>query len=197
MCRIVRAEGTLKNLNNLSAFEGSCSQHFCEEQQTWASAICWEVNVYRHLVWSFCAQNPTLLFHIQIEFSLVLWINNICCNSRKISSCATFFQILIFLALASAPLPLKDRIISVNYIYFAFFSFMAVEHFVGPWPLFSFLILYTVGRTPWTGDQPVARPLPTHTTTQTQNKHTDIHASSGIRTHVPSVLAGEEGLFSF
>jgi hypothetical protein len=28
---------------------------------------------------------------------------------------------------------------------------------------FSFLILYTVGRTPWTGDQPVAGPLPTHT----------------------------------
>jgi hypothetical protein len=27
---------------------------------------------------------------------------------------------------------------------------------------FSFLILHTVGRTPWTGDQPVTRPLPTH-----------------------------------
>jgi hypothetical protein len=26
---------------------------------------------------------------------------------------------------------------------------------------FSFLILHTVGRTPWTGDQSVARPLPT------------------------------------
>jgi hypothetical protein len=25
---------------------------------------------------------------------------------------------------------------------------------------FSFLILYTVGRTPWTEDQPIARPLP-------------------------------------
>jgi hypothetical protein len=37
---------------------------------------------------------------------------------------------------------------------------------------FSFLILYTVGRTPWMGDQPVARPLPTHRTTQTQNKRT-------------------------
>jgi hypothetical protein len=37
---------------------------------------------------------------------------------------------------------------------------------------FSFLILYTVGRTPWTGDQPVARPLPTHRTTQTHNKRT-------------------------
>jgi hypothetical protein len=41
----------------------------------------------------------------------------------------------------------------------------------GPCPLFSFLILYTVGRTPWMGDQPVARLQPTYTT-QTQNKRT-------------------------
>jgi hypothetical protein len=32
----------------------------------------------------------------------------------------------------------------------------------GSWPLFQFLNLYTVGRTPWTGDQPVAKPQPTH-----------------------------------
>jgi hypothetical protein len=31
---------------------------------------------------------------------------------------------------------------------------------------------YTVGRTPWTGDQPVARPLPALRTAQTQNKRT-------------------------
>jgi hypothetical protein len=42
----------------------------------------------------------------------------------------------------------------------------------GPWTLFQFLNLYTVGRTPWTGDQSVARPLPTHRRTQTQNKRT-------------------------
>jgi hypothetical protein len=29
---------------------------------------------------------------------------------------------------------------------------------------------YAVGTTPWKGDQPVARPLPTHRTRQTQNK---------------------------
>jgi hypothetical protein len=34
------------------------------------------------------------------------------------------------------------------------------------------LILYTVGRTTWAGDQTVAMPLPTHKTTQTQNKRT-------------------------
>jgi hypothetical protein len=34
-------------------------------------------------------------------------------------------------------------------------------------------MLYTVGKTPWTGDQSVANPLPTHRTTQTQNKRTE------------------------
>jgi hypothetical protein len=37
---------------------------------------------------------------------------------------------------------------------------------------YSFLILYTDGRTPWTGDQPVERPLPKLRTARTQNKPT-------------------------
>jgi hypothetical protein len=37
---------------------------------------------------------------------------------------------------------------------------------------FTFLILCTDCRTPWTGHEPVTRPLPTHRTTQTQNKRT-------------------------
>jgi hypothetical protein len=44
--------------------------------------------------------------------------------------------------------------------------------FDGPWPIFQFLNPYAVGRTPWTGDQPDARPLLTHRTTQTKNKRT-------------------------
>jgi hypothetical protein len=57
---------------------------------------------------------------------------------------------------------------------------------------FNFLILYTVGRTLWTGDQPVAMPLPTHRTTQTQNKPHRHPCVSGIRTHDPSVWASED-----
>jgi hypothetical protein len=34
------------------------------------------------------------------------------------------------------------------------------------------LILYTVGKTPWMGNQPVARSIPTYRTTQTPNKCT-------------------------
>jgi hypothetical protein len=43
---------------------------------------------------------------------------------------------------------------------------------LNPGNLLSFLNLYTVGRAPWTGDQPVPRPLSTHRTTQTQTKRT-------------------------
>jgi hypothetical protein len=41
----------------------------------------------------------------------------------------------------------------------------------------SFLTLHTVGRTPSTGDQHVARPLPTHRTAQAQNKRTQCRHS--------------------
>jgi hypothetical protein len=56
---------------------------------------------------------------------------------------------------------------------------------------------FTDGRTPWTSDQPVARPLPNHRTTQTQNKHIHIpntHALCGIRTKDPRP-PGERGQF--
>jgi hypothetical protein len=43
----------------------------------------------------------------------------------------------------------------------------------GLWPIFQFLNPYTVCRTPWTREQPVARPVPTRSTTQTQNKRTE------------------------
>jgi hypothetical protein len=50
---------------------------------------------------------------------------------------------------------------------------MAVQPFVGPWPLFQLLdLFYTIGRTPWTGDQPFAKSVPAHRTTLTQNKRT-------------------------
>jgi hypothetical protein len=56
---------------------------------------------------------------------------------------------------------------------------------------FSFLILHTVGRTPWTGDQAVARPLPTHRTTQTQNKRTQ--TSMPWVEFEPTIPAFEDG----
>jgi hypothetical protein len=55
-------------------------------------------------------------------------------------------------------------------------SSMALQHSVGTWPLLQFRNLFpTDGRTPWTIDKPDARPLPTHRTTQTQNKRPHKH----------------------
>jgi hypothetical protein len=57
------------------------------------------------------------------------------------------------------------------------------------------IYLYTDGMTHWTSDQLIAKPLPKHRTTQTQNKriHTpNIHALSGIRSHDPGFRASED-----
>jgi hypothetical protein len=64
-----------------------------------------------------------------------------------------------------------DHVLCVTYDHKLLFYYGSTAPF-GLWPLFQFLNLYTVGRTPWTGDQPVARPLPKYRTTQTQNKRT-------------------------
>jgi hypothetical protein len=51
----------------------------------------------------------------------------------------------------------------------------------------SFLILYTVTMTPWTGDQPSqGRYLHIEQYKQRIDAHRDIHAFSGIVTHDPS-----------
>jgi hypothetical protein len=60
--------------------------------------------------------------------------------------------------------------------FFLLFFILIYSPFFGLDSFFSFLFLYTIVRTPWMGDQPVAVPLPTHKTTQT-----NIHACSGIR----------------
>jgi hypothetical protein len=51
-------------------------------------------------------------------------------------------------------------------------SSMYLQPSLSPGRFFSFVILYTVGRIPWTRDQPDARPLPIHRTARTQNKRT-------------------------
>jgi hypothetical protein len=73
----------------------------------------------------------------------------------------------------------KEYFIYVNYfnMYFPYnyhktVSFYMVLQSFGPWWPFCVLILYAVGRTPWTGDQTVARPLSTHIETQIKNKLT-------------------------
>jgi hypothetical protein len=77
---------------------------------------------------------------------------------------------------------------------FSFFTGFTA-HFGPLSTIFQFHNYFTGGRTPWTSDQLVARPLP-KLRTQTQNKHTHIlnnHAFCGIRTHDPGFRESEEG----
>jgi hypothetical protein len=77
-----------------------------------------------------------------------------------------------------------------------YFFPMALPAHSGSRPLFQFRNhFFTDFRTPWTSDQPVARPLPTHRTTQIRNKRIhipSIHGLSWIRTHDRSARAIED-----
>jgi hypothetical protein len=81
--------------------------------------------------------------------------------------------------------------LSCNYYYYYYYYYCSTALC---WALAPFLVLYTVGRTPRTGHQSVARPISTHRTAKHRiNTHnTDIHALSGIRNHDPRVRASEE-----
>jgi hypothetical protein len=67
--------------------------------------------------------------------------------------------------------------------------------FVGPWHFFSLLILYTVGRTPCMGDQPVLRPLLTHTGQHKHriNAHKHPCLQMGFEPTTLRVRGGEDG----
>jgi hypothetical protein len=97
--------------------------------------------------------------------------------------CASFLRQKSFLVRVSI------RNVLNGYLFLALHPLLDLEQF------FIFLIFYTVGRAPWMGEQPLARSLPKHRTTQTQNKRIYtpiIHALSEIRTHDPSVRASGE-----
>jgi hypothetical protein len=67
---------------------------------------------------------------------------------------------------------------------------MALPAHSGPRPLIQFRNhFFTDGRTPWTSDQPVARLLPKHRTSQTQNKRTQ--SSMPLVGFEPTIPASE------
>jgi hypothetical protein len=79
-------------------------------------------------------------------------------------------------------------------VYTSLYLSMVLQPFVGPWPLFQFLNLYTVSKGSFDGGS-ARRKAATYTqkNTNTEYTRTDIHVSSGIRTHDPSVTAAEDG----
>jgi hypothetical protein len=75
--------------------------------------------------------------------------------------------------------------------YFCYIHFYIPSSYTVPLRCQGFhfcLDLHTIGRTPWTSDRPVARPLPKYRTTQTQNKCTHAHAHAHTHTHTPNIF---------
>lgn len=120
------------------------------------------------------AQNATEHHAIPFMWSQCLIINEMCTiiNFLDIIHPSVTYLKTAFRRLESISFPrrkpihlgLNDRASPLS---------MALQAF-GLWPLFTFLIFYTVDRTLWTGDQAVGRPLPTHRTTQTENRQIKI-----------------------
>jgi hypothetical protein len=68
----------------------------------------------------------------------------------------------------------------------------SLQSFVGSWPLRHFRNrFYIVGRTLWSSDQPVARPLPTRRTIQAQNKRAHRHPCLERDSNPQSQLSSE------
>jgi hypothetical protein len=79
----------------------------------------------------------------------------------------------------SFPYPIDSIVGQMNLLHSFIHQWLYI-FLLGPGLFLGFVIFfYTDGRTPWTRDQPVARPLPTHRTTQTHNKHTETSMPRG------------------
>jgi hypothetical protein len=90
-------------------------------------------------------------------------------------------------------IPEESTIHSRSFIHLFIHPSMVLQPFLAPLPLLQFRnIFYTDGRTPWTGDQPVARPLPTHSRTQAQDKRTETSMPwMGFETTIPAFERGK------
>jgi hypothetical protein len=80
----------------------------------------------------------------------------------------------------------------VSQLFYLFISIPLILYSYGV-EVFNFsLDLYIIGRTPWTRDRPVARPLPKYRTTETQNKRTYKHQTSMLEAGFePTITASE------
>jgi hypothetical protein len=98
----------------------------------------------------------------QQEFSQILWNAGVHYRLHKSSP---LVPILSYNSPVHTILPYFYKMYTHVHTYIWLYSPL-----LGLGPFFSFLILYTVGRTLWTSDKPVTWPLPTHRITQTQNE---------------------------
>jgi hypothetical protein len=129
------------------------------------------------------------------ELSSNVWYKSAISNSSGICGpvCGTHRKVLLLpylqyaLCIDMAEMRIfRTRFRKIHSVYLWFCALL-----LGLGRFFSFLVFYTVHRTPWKGDQPVARPIPAHRTAQTQNKRT--HTSMSQVGFEPIIPVFERG----
>jgi hypothetical protein len=73
--------------------------------------------------------------------------------------------------------------LSIKLIFFISIPLTSIPYFYGVEVFHFSLDLYTIGRTPWTSDRPVTRPLPKYRATQTQHRRARAHTHTHTHTH--------------
>jgi hypothetical protein len=110
-----------------------------------------------------------LSIHLSVYLSLCLFV----CLSMYLSICLSIYLFIYLSIYLSVCLSIYLSIYLFIYvpIYLSIYGSTAL---VDLGQFLIFFIFCTVDRTTWTSDQPVARPLPTHRTAQTQNKRREM-----------------------
>jgi hypothetical protein len=149
-------ETSFKFQRTLSHFIPECRslhKHRCEYLKSYIVVLC-ITRIFQMRSVSFALLISVDIHLLQIE---------ICCYKVKINICYKTNSLIYFNAWDihySKYTSVESNGTCTLSIYLWFYSPCGICS------LFQFPNLYTVGRTPWTGYQPVARPLPTHRTTQ-------------------------------
>jgi hypothetical protein len=140
---------------------------FVDRYQRFKGTCCPHLQVTRNELWYLSS-----IRHAVTLLSIYLSIYLSVCLSIYLSICLSIYMSVCLSVYLSICMSVSIYLSVCLSIHLSVCLSIYLQPFFGPWPILSSLTLHTVGRTPWTGDQPVAWPLPIHRTTQTQNKRT-------------------------
>jgi hypothetical protein len=120
------------------------------------------------------------MFSVKCWLSLVVFTLNTPISYRLVYTAFLYY----ILGTSFFQMMAGSRLIQIPFFFLFFFS-LALQP---PWALassFSFMIIFTDGRTPWTSDQLVIRPLPKHRI-NTYTKHPCLVWGSNPRSQLTS-----------
>jgi hypothetical protein len=163
--------GKLKNQDStIPSGTDACPPTACLQDNALATAFL--NNIGTHL--TALGQSSAHLFIITVSIYLSVYLS--VCPSVCLSVCLSIYLSIYQSVCLSIYLSIRLSVcLSIICLPIYLSIYLPIHLWLynpcGSWPIFQFLkSFYTVGKTPWTGDQLVARPLSAHRTAQTQNK---------------------------